>query len=63
MTTLPPDPDSVERWKGLPQTKPSRQALPPAAGGLGLSRILLVGLFLVTAIIMIVSLLAQSSAA
>lgn len=31
---LPPDPDALERWQQLPQHKPSKQALPPAAGGL-----------------------------
>lgn len=32
--TLPPDPDSDEKWRTLPQTTPTKQALPPASGGL-----------------------------
>lgn len=32
---LPPDPDAVERWKQLPQNKPTRQALPPATNPFG----------------------------
>lgn len=30
---LPPDPDAVEEWKKLPQSEPSREAMPPATGG------------------------------
>ncbi len=30
---LPPDPDALEKWKNLPQNKPSKEALPPVAGG------------------------------
>ena len=30
---LPYDPEALEEWRNLPQNKPSRQALPPAAGG------------------------------
>lgn len=30
---LPPDPDSVEKWEHLPKNQPSKQALPPVAGG------------------------------
>lgn len=40
---LPPDPESVEKWHGMPQNKPSRDALPPATGGLQISRALLFG--------------------
>ena len=40
---LPPDPESVEKWRNLPQNKPSKDALPPMTGGLRLSRALLVG--------------------
>lgn len=40
---LPPDPESVEKWRNLPQNKPSREALPPMTGGLRLNRALLVG--------------------
>lgn len=59
---LPPDPDSVEKWEALPQNKPSRQALPPAAGGLGLSRVLLIGLFVIIIVITVVSIVAQPGA-
>ncbi|MDZ4765242.1 MAG: hypothetical protein SGI73_11885 [Chloroflexota bacterium] len=54
---LPPDPDSVEKWSQLPQNKPSRQALPPVAGGLLLTRTLLIGLFVVAVVVIIVGLL------
>jgi hypothetical protein len=30
---LPPDPDSVEKWKQMPQNQPSKEALPPVALG------------------------------
>jgi hypothetical protein len=30
---LPPDPESVEKWRNLPQNKPSPKALPPMTGG------------------------------
>lgn len=30
---VPPDPESVEKWRNLPQNKPSSQALPPLMGG------------------------------
>lgn len=31
--TLPPDPQSQERWQALPHNSPSKQALPPATSG------------------------------
>ena len=31
---LPPDPDALEKWQNLPQGTPSKDALPPAAGGI-----------------------------
>jgi hypothetical protein len=31
--SLPEDPDSLEKWKALPQNKPSKEALPPLTGG------------------------------
>jgi hypothetical protein len=34
MPTIPPDPDSLEQWKQLPQNTPSKDALPPMTGGL-----------------------------
>jgi hypothetical protein len=30
---LPSDPDALEKWQNLPQTSPSREALPPATKG------------------------------
>jgi len=30
---LPEDPDALEKWKALPQNKPSKEALPPLPGG------------------------------
>ncbi len=30
---LPPDPESVEKWRNLPQNNPSPKALPPVMGG------------------------------
>jgi hypothetical protein len=54
---LPPDPDAVEKWRELPQNKPSRQALPPATGGSSFSRALVIGLIVITVILVIASLL------
>lgn len=31
--SLPPDPESVEKWRNLPQNNPSPKALPPLMGG------------------------------
>jgi hypothetical protein len=55
---LPPDPDSVEKWSQFPQNKPSRHALPPATGGLMLSRALLIGLAILTVIAIAAGLIA-----
>lgn len=30
---LPPDPDAEAKWRDLPQTPPSPEAMPPASGG------------------------------
>lgn len=38
---LPHDPKALEEWRNLPQNKPSREALPPAAGGTQLTWVLL----------------------
>jgi hypothetical protein len=54
---LPPDPDAVEKWRQLPQNKPSRQALPPATGGNTFSRALLIGFVVLVVIVVIASLL------
>jgi hypothetical protein len=55
--SLPPDPDSVEKWRNLPQNKPTRQALPPMTGGLHQSRMLLIGLGVLLLAAVIISLL------
>ncbi|MEP7292459.1 MAG: hypothetical protein ABI835_11785 [Chloroflexota bacterium] len=55
---LPPDPASVEKWRALPQNKPSRDALPPMTGGLRTSRALLFGFGIVLLLALIVQLLA-----
>ncbi len=60
MPQLPPDPDAVEKWRQLPQNKPSRQALPPATGGNALNRALLIGLIVIVIIVVIASLLSGS---
>ena len=31
---LPSDPKATEKWQSLPQNPPSREALPPATGGI-----------------------------
>ena len=51
---LPPDPESVEKWRSLPQNTPSKDALPPMTGGLRVSRTLLVGggILLVLAVVL-----------
>jgi hypothetical protein len=54
---LPPDPESVEKWRSLPQNKPSRDALPPATGGLGMSRTLLFGFGALVLLALLISLL------
>ena len=52
---LPPDPESVEKWRNLPQNKPSRDALPPMTGGLRLNRALWFGFGMVLLVIVILS--------
>lgn len=39
---LAADPESEAKWRSLPQNAPSNQAMPPAAGGLRFSWLLLV---------------------
>lgn len=53
---LRPDPDALAEWEKLPQNKPSREALPPLAGGGRWSAVLLVLIF----ILIIAALLLQS---
>lgn len=50
---LPPDPEAVEKWQKLPQNKPTRQALPPAAGGLRWAWGLLALLLLAAALVLL----------
>jgi hypothetical protein len=54
---LPPDEESVEKWRALPQNKPSRDALPPMTGGLQVNRALLIGFGIVLAVVVIANLL------
>lgn len=54
---LEADPDAVEKWRSLPQNKPSRQAMPPATGGLSLNRTLLLGFGLLMLVVIVVSLI------
>lgn len=53
---LPPDEESVEKWRAMPHNKPSRDALPPMTGGLGMNRALLIGVGIVAVVITIASL-------
>ena len=55
---LPPDPDSVEKWKQMPQNQPSKQALPPVA--LGTRWIL--GITILIAILIVLGLLLRGPA-
>ncbi|MBZ0276096.1 MAG: hypothetical protein K8I60_08130 [Anaerolineae bacterium] len=55
---LPTDPDSLARWENLPHNEPSRESLPPAAGGTRWVR----GLLLLLLFLMILGLLLQSGA-
>ncbi len=51
---LEADPDAVEKWRSLPQNKPSLKAFPPATGGLSLNRTLLIG-FAVLALLLTIA--------
>jgi hypothetical protein len=57
---LPPDPDSVEKWEQMRQDKPSRHALPPATGGMMLSRGLLLALLVFGILMVVLALLSGS---
>ena len=52
---LEEDPESLEKWGGLPQNPPSKQALPPMTGGLRIAGALLLAL----AVLIILTLLFQ----
>jgi hypothetical protein len=47
---LPPNPDALEKWKNMPQNKPSRQAMPPATGGMRWAWALLIVLIVLAVI-------------
>lgn len=55
---LPPDPDSLEKWKQLPQNLPSRDALPPMTAGTRIA----FGLLIVMAVLIILALLLNGGA-
>lgn len=55
---LPPDPESLEKWQQMPNSEPSKQAMPPATGGMRGSVKLLIAL---TVLIILVALLQQGS--
>jgi len=55
MSALPPDPESVEKWRSLPQNKPSPAAYSPVFGGLHANRALLFGFGIVMLLALIVS--------
>lgn len=53
---LEEDHESLDAWSKLPQNKPSKEALPPAAGGTRLAWVLL----LATGALIILALLSQA---
>jgi hypothetical protein len=53
---LPPDPDSLAKWQNLPHNKPSKDALPPATGGLRWA----FGLLIILSLLLLIGLLAQN---
>jgi len=59
---LPPDPESVEKWKAMPHNKPSREALPPMTGGLGSMRPLVIFAIIIGALILLSLLLGRAPA-
>ncbi len=54
---LPPDATSVEKWRTMTHNKPSRDALPPATGGLGITWRLLIIFGVIAAILLILNLI------
>jgi hypothetical protein len=52
------DPESASRWQSMPQTAPSKDALPPAAGGLRWLGVLLI-LLLIVVIVGVLALLVR----
>lgn len=51
---LKPDPDALEKWQQMPQNQPSKDALPPASGGLNWAwgLIVLLGVIVMIAVVM-----------
>ena len=50
---LPTDPESLAKWRELPQNKPSKEALPPMTGGAQLAA----NFFIILTILLIIGLL------
>lgn len=55
---LPPDPDSLEKWKNMQQNAPSKDALPPMTAGNRWA----FGLLIVMGVLIILALLLQGGA-
>ncbi|MBE2267577.1 MAG: hypothetical protein IAE80_05050 [Anaerolinea sp.] len=55
---LPEDPESAEIWRNLPQTPPSKDALPPLMGGGNILRAWWFWLFVIFAALALLSLAA-----
>jgi len=51
---LPPDPDSVEKWRQMPKNQPSKDAFPPVVlkPGWILGFVILVGILIVLALLL-----------
>ena len=56
MPKEPLPPDSLDRWKQMPNNRPSKEALPPASGGTRLA----LGLLIVMGVLLILGLLLQN---
>jgi hypothetical protein len=52
---LPPDPDSIEKWRQMPQNQPSKDSLPPVVFRPGW----ILGFVVLTAILIVLGLLLQ----
>jgi len=58
MSDLPPDPNALEEWKKLPQSQPTKQAMPPLMGGGNVFRAWWFWLFVAFGVIALISLVA-----
>ncbi len=56
--TLPPDPEATEIWKKLPQSQPTKDALPPLLGGGNIFRAWWFWLFVAFGVLALISLIA-----